>query len=100
MSWLRRHRAAFGYLALVLVVIFALEWHHQLTTEEIRDEAYISCRNSQLVTQNQRYVLQTLSLVILSEHREGNAHPDLLRRLEGLHRRIGSLPTFDCKEKR
>lgn len=93
----RRHRALVGYLFIVLVVVAALQVHHSRTTRELRDSDRRTCLALAKVTDNQRFVLQTL-VVVIARHTAVEPSPDLVSRLDILDRRMNGLPEYDCRE--
>lgn len=69
-TWVWKHRALFGYLFLLGVTLLALEWHHDVVTEDLNRRDAISCEQRQTLAANQRMVLATLVPLVHAELRE------------------------------
>lgn len=94
-GWFYRHRAMIGYLFLVLVSIVAIEVHHDQTINSVKSEARETCNALATVTENQRFVMETLTELIAAETEEEN-NLALAPRLAQIEFRLSRLPEFDC----
>lgn len=65
-----RHRALIGYLLIVGVVVFAIELHHDQTTNELDRRDAVSCEQRNVLFENQRTVLHTLTILVQLEQSE------------------------------
>jgi len=96
--WLRRHRAAVGYVFLVAATALVLEWHHTVTTGEIADLQRRTCTRATVLADNQRRVLETLIAIVSMEQLDGEQVQGHVReQLQELRDRLDSVPEFDCE---
>jgi len=95
-SFFVRNKGVISYLVVVIAAVVAVDLHHTLTTNELRDNARMTCVALEEVTENQEFVMTTLTYIIARQSAI-DPTPELLDRLGEIAARIQRLPKYDCR---
>lgn len=92
----KRWRALVGYVLLVLVVVTVVEINRQQNESDLRHIDREACQRSELIANNQAFVLKTLRDLLLKEAKEHDDHPELALELRETLERLVRVPSFEC----